>query len=268
MRVLSFPVTRRVDPRAAFVQVYGGDEFAVWLDSGPHAVSGMSVMGAAARTLTASVADASVTVDGTRHGGTVFDFLRSDLEGRAVPERAGFALGWVGWLGYELRAQTLQIQPSRQSRYPDAALMFLDRAIVFDHDAGTAELLALGESWDGELLEWRDNTLQRLADLTSRTEEGFRGPGSPRGEPIHVEWADSDEHYLDMIRDCQAAIAAGDAYQLCLTTEARVSVSPDPLRTYLALRDSSPTHHGAFVRMGPVSVLSASPEQFIAVTPS
>jgi para-aminobenzoate synthetase component 1 len=36
----------------------------------------------------------------------------------------------------------------------------------------------------------------------------------------------------------------------------------------LAMRVSSPTHHGAFLRMGAISVLSASPEQFIAVSPS
>jgi anthranilate/para-aminobenzoate synthase component I len=71
-----------------------------------------------------------------------------------------------------------------------------------------------------------------------------------------------------MIRDCQSAIAAGDAYQLCLTTEVRMAVHPDPLTTYIDLRASSPTHHGAFLRLGEVSLLSSSPEQFLAVSAS
>ena len=69
-----------------------------------------------------------------------------------------------------------------------------------------------------------------------------------------------------MIRACQASIIEGDAYQLCLTTEARVDGAHDPLSTYLRLRASSPTHHGALLRAGPVSLLSASPEQFLKVS--
>jgi anthranilate/para-aminobenzoate synthase component I len=69
-----------------------------------------------------------------------------------------------------------------------------------------------------------------------------------------------------MLRACQAAIVEGDAYQLCLTTEVSVDVAPDPVATYLALRASSPTHHGALIRAGEVSLLSASPEQFLSVS--
>ena len=43
-----------------------------------------------------------------------------------------------------------------------------------------------------------------------------------------------------MIEACQAAIVEGEAYQLCLTTEATVHVSPDPVATYLALRALEP----------------------------
>ena len=70
-----------------------------------------------------------------------------------------------------------------------------------------------------------------------------------------------------MIAACQERIVEGDAYQLCLTTEASLPVTPDPVATYLALRASSPTHHGALVRAGEVSLVSASPEQFLRVTP-
>ncbi|HEU4808786.1 MAG TPA: anthranilate synthase component I family protein [Homoserinimonas sp.] len=265
MRVLSFPVPHRADPGVVFTALYGAEQYAVWLDSGKHAPTGMSLMGSAARRLTASVADETVTVDGIPRSGTVFDFLRDDLEHHSVPERQGFALGWVGWLGYELRAQTMKVGLSSQSRYPDAALVFLDRGIVFDHATGTATLLALGESWEGEVLAWRDGVAEQLAELAG---QGGQLPGLLEDEPPPVEWAYSDEEYLAMIRACQDSIVAGDAYQLCLTTEARVGVRPDPLATYLALRESSPTHHGAYLRMGEVSVQSASPEQFIAVSPS
>jgi anthranilate/para-aminobenzoate synthase component I len=264
MRVLSFPVTERLDPSVVFAALYGAEPYAVWLDSGKHALTGMSIMGAGSRRLEASVADQTITVDGVRENGTVFEFLEADLQRHRVPEHPGFALGWVGWLGYELRAQTMQVPLSGQSQHPDAALVFLDRCIAFDHGTGAITLLALGAGWDGDLLAWRTRVTGRLSALTAAVDNR---PPTPVIEVPSVEWAHSDAEYLGMIRDCQAAIAAGDAYQLCLTTQARVGVSPDPLDTYLALRATSPTHHGAYLRMGDVSVLSASPEQFIAVSP-
>src|SRR5690606_14541311 len=150
-----------------FSHLYASAGHAVWLDSGTHATSGMSFMGVAARHVTASVADATITIDGVVQDGSIFDFLRSDLRDNAVPSTTDSVLGWVGWLGYELRSQTMGASLRGQSRYPDASLVFLDRAISFDHSTGAATLLALGESWQGDLLEWRDSLLQQLADLPS-----------------------------------------------------------------------------------------------------
>ncbi len=53
---------------------------------------------------------------------------------------------------------------------------------------------------------------------------------------------------------------------LCLTTEARVDGAFDALEVYRRLRRSSPSHHGAFLRAGPIALLSASPEQFLTVS--
>jgi anthranilate synthase component 1 len=230
----------------------------------------MSIMGSGTTRLEAFVPDRTITIDGVSQPGTVFDFLETDLQSRRMPEHPGFALGWVGWFGYELLAQTMQVPAVAQSPHPDAALVFLDRCIVFDHQSGAATLLALGDDWDGELLAWRAHMTEQLSRLGPDGKYRLRPPAPAAQVPDapDVQWAHSDTEYLRMIRECQTAIAAGDAYQLCLTTQARVSATPDSLETYLELRATSPTHHGAFLRMGEISVLSASPEQFIAVSPS
>lgn len=273
MRVLSHPLNGWVDPAVAFVALYGETSQAVWLDSGVHASSGMSVMGAAARVLTASVGDATVTVDGKTWPGNVFEALRADLQANAVHGAHGFPLGWVGWLGYELGAQTMATEPTQTSRYPDTAFAFLDRAVSFDHATGAVTLLALGDSWSPELCEWRSEVEQLLRDGAALSEAEPAGGcvsahNSAEPSPINVRWPYSEEQYLAMIRSAQASITAGEAYLICLTTEARVSVTPQPLATYLALRKSSPSHHGSYLRMGEITVLSASPEQFIAVSAS
>ena len=243
-RVQAVSLGRWVDPAVAYQAICGDSDAAFWLDSGAGATTGTSYLGLAT----------DVTTD---FGGPVLDWLRA----RSVPDpTAGgdtrFRLGYVGWLGYELRAETMGVSTTHTSRYPDAAFLTIERALAFDHAARTVTLLALDDA-EG----YRDEVLRRLS-----SDEVAR-PNPVAGSAPTPTWAYPDATYLDMIAECQRAITEGDAYQLCLTTEARVDVHPDPLATYLALRASSPTHHGALLRAGRTSVLSASPEQFLSVTP-
>ena len=240
--LLRHPLGRWVEPAVAFATLHGAAENAFWLDS--SAGGRFSHIGA------------SDTVLG---GSSVFDELRADLAARHVPDVGGAPLGWVGWLGYELRAQTMGVAVTRASRYPDAALLAVDRCVSFDHESGEAHLLALGHEWTRELAAWRDSTIAAL-------ESPIRvDPAVPASST--AVWRDTEAEYLAMVEACQRSIRAGDAYQLCLTTEASVEVHPDPFATYLALRASSPSHHGAYLRVGEVSLLSASPEQFLSVSP-
>ncbi|WP_394770367.1 anthranilate synthase component I family protein [Lacisediminihabitans sp.] len=263
-RLIEAPLPGWTDPADAFSSLLGDSERAVWLDSGMHAVTGMSYLAAGSRLVTASVPHGTITVDGARQDGTILDFLRRELPSARLGDGAGFRLGWVGWLGYELRSQTMGTTVTHESAVPDASLLFVDRAIAFDHESRTMSVLALGDDWLGDLGEWRRAVSRRLA-------EPVRAPAAtvtaPAGEPPRVTWAYGDDEYLAMIRECQASIAAGDAYQLCLTTEAVVEARPDPLATYLALRRSSPTHHGALYIADGIALLSASPELFLSVSP-
>ena len=244
--VLSFTLERWVDPAAAFAALYDGSLKAFWLDSGVDAVEGRSFMGEATRVVSG--------------GGEVLDVVAADLASRRIPSTGGLPLGWVGWLGYELRGATMGVGGVPASRYPDAAMLDVDRAVVFDHAARTVELVALGDEWSAGLADWRDTTVKALRSATAPALP-------PRPSPSTARWHYADDEYLSMIESCQRSIEAGDAYQLCLTSEATVDVTPDPFATYLALRASSPSHHGAFLRVGDVSLLSASPEQFLTVTP-
>ncbi|WXZ50842.1 chorismate-binding protein [Clavibacter tessellarius] len=78
-------------------------------------------------------------------------------------------------------------------------------------------------------------------------------------------WRHDDDAYLALIRSCQESIRRGDAYQLCLTNQARVPGRVDPVRVHTALRALSPTHHGGFLRIGGTTLVSASPERFVEV---
>lgn len=246
-RVLCASLGEWVDPAEAFAAVCGDSDAAFWLDSGPDAATGMSYLGIAS----------TVVVE---FDGPVLSWLHNALATECIDTSdapGGFTLGWVGWLGYELRAETMGTPADRASRYPDAAWLRIERALAFNHATRVVTAMALDdvEGWRGEA----------LAALGSRPR-----PTTPPTDVTAATavWAHTDEQYLGMIARAQAAIVEGDAYLLCLTTEVTVSGAIDPVATYLALRQSSPSHHGALLRAGAVSLLSASPEQFLAVSPS
>jgi anthranilate synthase component 1 len=243
-RVHTASLGRWVDPADAWAALCDGADAAFWLDSGTSATTGTSYLGVAAR----------VT---TQFDGPVLEWLRAQQFGVDTSAVAsGFALGWVGWLGYEVRGETMGVEVPHRSRYPDAAWMYVDRCLAFDHGTGEVRLLALG---DAE--EYRAVVESALSVAAPRAVEA-----SPASQQRAVNWAYTDAEYLDLIASCQAAIREGDAYQLCLTTEARVDSRPDPFATYLALRQSSPSHHGALLVAGDIAVLSATPEQFLSVS--
>ena len=255
--VYESPLPGWIDPARLAAVLFAGASDAVWLDSGMHAADGMSYLGFGTRRLTASVAENSITVDGQSRPGQVWDFLGEDMARLHPATGSGFALGWVGWLGYELHAQTMGVTSAHRSRFADASLLFVELALVFDHAAGTVAVIGL----DAASVDGLHARVIGRDDFPSAPGHG------DRPQKAEAVWAASDEGYLRMIAECQAAIDAGDAYQLCLTTEVRVAVTPDPFETYLALRSASPSHHGAFFRAGDTSLLSASPEVFLTVAP-
>src|SRR6478752_3792215 len=138
--LLRHPLGGGFDARRVFAALHAdGDAF--WLDSGP---GGRAFLGTGERL--------ELPVGG------VLPRLRAELEAlRAVP------LGLVGWLGYELRGETTGMPVRERGPHPDAAFLRVDRLVVVEAD-GSAELLALGEAWDGELGQWRDRTATQVVE--------------------------------------------------------------------------------------------------------
>jgi len=260
------PVLRRPLPWADPEDVAGalaaeGD--VVWLDAGPEATRGRSVLSWGDR-VTASARDGDL--------GRLWALLRDDL---ATPRADADPLGWAGWLGYGLGTWLLDrdaaVGPGRGSRPsvaaglvddpsapPDLALLRTDRALVFDHAARRVELVALGapaERWAEEVA----STWSSIPPLPPP------GPPEARRGPGAVRRRHSDDDYLALVARCQAAIAEGDAYVLCPTTSYVVAGPVDALEAYRRLRRSSPAPHASFVRIGGTSVAGASPESFLEV---
>ncbi|HET6673377.1 MAG TPA: anthranilate synthase component I family protein [Agromyces sp.] len=274
------------DPELVFEARFADAPYAVWLDGGADAASGVSILAAvhaASEFVTADAARGTVTrgtpaavvgVQVTREA-SIFDVLAEHL-GEVVTRdtTAAGALGWFGWFGYELGGRLNDV-PIEKAETPDAAFLFVDRAVVFDHGARVVRLVWLepGLEDGAELRRWADDLEAAIAALGEGPAVASRGstPGLPTAarEPAAaaaVRWRHDPTRYAELIAECQAAIIRGDAYQLCLTNRVDVDVHPDPAAAYLALRASSPSHHGGYLRFGDIALLSASPELFLHVS--
>jgi para-aminobenzoate synthetase len=71
--------------------------------------------------------------------------------------------------------------------------------------------------------------------------------------------------YLADVADCQLKLHAGESYELCLTTTARVPADGDAFAVYQRLRRINPAPYGAYLRFPDVQVACSSPERFLRI---
>jgi para-aminobenzoate synthetase len=261
------------DPEAVFVALYGNRDHAVWLDSAraEPGLARFSFMGAPdgplGQVVRYDVATRAVTVDrrGTREElrESVLDYCQRELTRlRAdAPELPfDFVCGFAGYLGYELKAECGGTLVHR-SPLPDAALVFCDRLIAFDHDERRVHLLALADAPGAGAAEaWLASTERRLDGLAEPAPPTPAIPGALSFAP-----REGRDAYLANIGACLHEIVEGETYEVCLTTELHSDGAFDPLAAYRALRARNPAPHAALLRLGDVSVLSSSPERFLRV---
>jgi para-aminobenzoate synthetase len=283
-----------LDAEAVFGELYAEREVAFWLDSGapgPDGCGRFSFMGDAegplAELLAYDVASARVTIRtarGIEHAdGPLLAYLDDQIRAcRTTTSALPFAFngGYVGYLGYELKAECGG-ERAHAADAPDAAFVFADRFLAFDHEAGDVWLVAL-EAHDAPAAPWLERMTARLTTLA----HGANGDGdgaAPNGAPIHADgggravhvedaWPagcvprHDDDAYLGLIARCQEAIRAGETYEVCLTNHIDLDGELDPWPAYRRLRRVNPAPFAAFLRFPQVSVLSASPERFLRVS--
>jgi para-aminobenzoate synthetase len=275
LRVLTTALPTRWSDEVAFDRLFGAHEHAFWLDSSAAASEHgrFSIMGDAsgplARVARADTWDGSVTVEQSTGVETVrgelFTWLEEDLRSLSVelPELpCDFALGWVGYLGYELKAECGGAA-SYRSDEPDAAMIFADRALVFDHGTSTTHLLALAEDGDeGPGRAWLADTAERLGEIAGQ--EPHYVP--PPAKDATLRLRHDRDRYLELIAHCQEQIAAGETYEVCLTNLLQADVAVPPWQSYQFLRRLTPAPFASLLRFGEISVLSTSPERFLRIS--
>jgi para-aminobenzoate synthetase len=256
------------DPEGVFVSLYAESEHAFWLDSSREGERGrFSFMGDASGPL------AEVIRHEAGEGEPLLERLQQRLEELRpldLPDLPfEFDCGFVGYLGYELKSECGFESPHR-SEHPDAALIFSDRIIAFDHEQRITYLLCLHRPGEEEAAQaWLDATVCRLTALRAGEKSGGGphlqvGP-PPDFSPSTLALSRSRERYLEDVETCLERLQDGESYEICLTNQITAEIDVDPLDLYLRLRRANPAPYASYLRLGDVAVLSSSPERFIRV---
>jgi para-aminobenzoate synthetase len=181
------------------------------------------------------------------------------------PVGRGLVGGYVGYLGYELKADTGSPN-EHSSDMPDAALMLANRVVAVDHVSGQTHIFALARPDDVDAELWLEAAAALVAEAIAEPPEP-RPPAPPPEPGGHVSFAvgRGRERYLADIVRAQAELAAGESYEVCLTDQISTDASPDPFDLYRQLRRSNPAPFASFLRFGERAVVSSSPERFLSV---
>ncbi|MFD7621185.1 aminodeoxychorismate synthase component I [Streptomyces sp. NPDC059802] len=273
-------LTFEVSAEQTFATLYADAQHAFWLDSSRTGEWGgrFSFMGDAGGPL-ARVAEAQVdrqrVVVTSAAGrevveGPFLDWLDHDLSThRAEIPRLpfDFSLGWVGYLGYELKAECGG-EPAHHSPHPDAQMIFVDRALAFDHESREIYLLALVDNGDAaSATEWFERTRRSLQELATSAPDDSADTATPTspGTLEEGKLRHDRERYLELISACHKELDAGESYEICLTNMLHGTGTFSAWAAYRLLRRQNPVPFGALLRFGPLSVLSSSPERFLRI---
>ncbi|GAA4635987.1 hypothetical protein GCM10023196_083860 [Actinoallomurus vinaceus] len=219
---------RAPDPETAYRELFAGRSRSFWLDgaAGAGVGSRFSIMGDGtgplAEFVTYRTRERTVRVHRPDRPvelapGPFLDYLDARLRERALPpdERLpfDFALGYVGYLGYELKAETGGADVY-DAPTPDAALLFADRAVVIDHEEDSCFLLCLGEGGDDpRAAAWLDATEARLRLLpvggVRRTSAPDRAPSAADRLPSAADAAPSAPDRMPSAADRAPSAADG-----------------------------------------------------------
>lgn len=220
---------------------------------------------------------------------TFFSYLASAQEilsrgTRQVDQtNSKFPIGLVGYFGYEMREESMPL--SRRSGTPqdsaDSEFAVATLVLTLDHEA--SEWIASGllrvdgsSETDDPLAgvgatesQWRDWVEGLKQFFDSPPTRALDAPKSISIPPLVPDLARTE--YIAAIEQAQRSIRDGDAYELCLTTQFRTTVSDsiaqDPFDLYRTLRVGNPAPYSYYFRLplSNLTLLSSSPERFMQI---
>jgi len=208
--------------------------------------------------------------------GDFFAYLKELMEREAITSAGNrtFCGGLMGYVTYEACLERIGLSAMKTTRHPDICFAFIERSIVIDHREKLVHVqsIKLDDTYEGQ--NWTSKTLRMLGELQStKTGHDLDSMKDATAYPDNIRCSQPSEVcYKKKIRECQEQIRAGNSYELCLTDQTEVqfdnqhSCKVSSWDRYQSLRRLNPAPFAAYLKLGPLTLLSTSPERFMCWT--
>ena len=204
------------------------------------------------------------TPEGTeRREGDPLAILAELLERFSAPaNKTGlpFIGGAVGYLSYDLChfIERLPRTAVDDVGVPDLSFAFYDTVAVFDHETGTAQVVATDVARPGHET--------RAEELTATLSEAACPPLPEASSPPGTLQASfTPDEYRAAVARVVEYIYAGDLIQVNLSQRFSAGLRETPWELYRRLRAINPAPFAAYLGFPDTQVVSASPERFLRV---
>jgi para-aminobenzoate synthetase component 1 len=200
----------------------------------------------------------------------------------AVPGLPPFQGGVAGLFGYDLCHQLERLPRPRHDEFalPHLAVGLYDWLVAFDHHQRRAWLISTGLP-----AMTPAERRSRAADRARAARAALASPplalsGPPPERVVQpcpqyplpgfagVTSTFNHSGYIAAVRRAVEYVHAGDCFQVNLSQRLLAPLREHPLALYGRLRERNPAPFAGYLDLGPAQVVSASPEQFLQVSPA
>lgn len=217
-------------------------------------------------------------------------------------EKSPFWGGFIGYTTYELGLEGIGVDTvaDRARTRPDLCFAWITRSLVLDHLEKKIYVQQLLCNELRGICSWLDDTVSLLQPLLRTSNGHCRRRNSKSEADVFGSAAakpsvtiPNSRVYESKVRACQEQIRKGESYELCLTDQTEVMLPrSDPRRRlphvdikghkisqhtqpanlsrtttwslYKSLRLRNPAPFASFLRLGPATFISGSPERFLS----
>lgn len=174
--------------------------------------------------------------------------------------------GAVGYLSYDAVRFFERLPPCPRDELflPDAAFLFTDTLVIFDHVQNKMKIVSNVPPSNTAYQEAVDKIESIISDLSQPL---------PRYSPGRLSWSggttaklDSNvtpKQFMQMVKTAKEYILAGDAFQVVLSQRLRRYTEAEPFGIYRALRMLNPSPYMFFLDWGDFQLIGSSPEMLV-----
>ncbi|KAJ3321468.1 hypothetical protein HDV06_004137 [Boothiomyces sp. JEL0866] len=217
---------------------------------------------------------------------TFFEYLAQIVNDTAVTKEnvdesleVPFIGGLVGYIGYEMKAESMKYHPDQEkfltisaTSVPDSSFIFADRVVIFDHYEKMVYLSVLVNTMVSGSFKAQNDWLESTSAVINSIKSDFSSQFTEKHlvKIPEIKLSHEKKHYIDNINKSLENIVEGETYEVCLTTQLKVDIKkphPHPYQMYKHLRKRNPAPYAAYLSLGNgLHITSSSPERFLRIT--